>query len=790
MLLAMLPAVLVTVSLWIAAPATYAQTPDQQVTTTVGTVPSPSCEPYEGLSCQGWFTDDAGVVDDDQRVEDAIDRVIGRYGHQIAVVVVDASPTGDPRGFAQGLGDAWGVGDPERNDGIVVLVDLGARRTEVVTGPGVSVNESRIAGAGNSFFGVDDFEGGLLAIIGSLEQDLAGTDGDSTDGSATDGGGSGGGTDGSGWGTDFLLLLGVGGLAVGGLTYRNRRKQRHETRHGRRRALVDEDLALLEVAGHDLPRLDEYTVAPPPTDTAATVGTGRGLQVLATVAEGGAVTDDEAVHAALRLGLLVVVDRNRLAAETEVPLELRAADERPLLEGAVQQAAQDALDVAIDDDALFEVRRLELQRVVQSLRPHRVAAARQRTATALINRLATTSVGEVTLTDNGERLVGATAALDPESELDTSVAELAGVYETAQRKTGRMEDLYQQLPEAGNRPAVAAALTDLVDDPWEAVARYERVRTTLEREGDALVADGLEIPALAALLLMNNDDDDLDEFVEAYRTNRSEGSGPGEAVEYALAGLRTRKEIDHVRKEAERLDLPVAITAALLRRRDDGPEVYTKLVAELVSHRVTGDTSRTIAGLLAISTEPVQAIRRWLEARQALAGLGLKGAYADVAAAFGASDPRGPRMFALAYAAQRQSLARSSVSDADRFAPELAHEGTRGQEDSWTGDPIPSGLASFDPFTLMYFHWVITRGHHGAVGWEPLYRDSSWSEDRSSWWGGTGGFGGFGGGGGFSGAGSGSGGSSWDSGSSWGGSGFGGGFSGGGGFGGGGGSSW
>ena len=71
---------------------------------------------------------------------------------------------------------------------------------------------------------------------------------------------------------------------------------------------------------------------------------------------------------------------------------------------------------------------------------------------------------------------------------------------------------------------------------------------------------------------------------------------------------------------------------------------------------VAGAAIRRPKSVLAISLEPAQAIRRWTEARQALAALGLVGAYADVAAAFGASDPRGPQTFALAYAAQRQAL--------------------------------------------------------------------------------------------------------------------------------------
>jgi hypothetical protein len=423
--------------------------------------------------------------------------------------------------------------------------------------------------------------------------------------------------------------------------------------------------------------------------------------------------------------------------------------------------------------------------VVETLRPHRIAAARERAATTILNRLATTPAGEAAVTDTGRRLLEASVALDRDATAATTIAEVAGVYESAAMKTHRMESLYAQLPADTTRPAVAAALADLVDEPETAVARYEKVRVALTAAGETLAADGIAIPALAALLLMNNDDDDIDEFVAAYQENRTAGFPPGEAVEYALAGLRTAKEIDHVRSESRRLDLPVAITAALLRRRDDGPEVYKELAGDLAAQGVEGDTAKTIAGLLAISLEPAQAMRRWVAAREALGALGLKGAYADVAAAFGASDPRGPRVFALAYAAQRQALSSSTIDDADRFAPELAHEGTRRGEDTWSGEPIPRGLTSFDPFTLLFYHWVITRGHHGTFGWEPIDGDSSWSDDRGSWWGGSGGFGGWGGGGGFSGGG----GSSWDSGS-WGGGGGFGGFGGGGGFSGGGGSSW
>lgn len=214
--------------------------------------------------------------------------------------------------------------------------------------------------------------------------------------------------------------------------------------------------------------------------------------------------------------------------------------------------------------------------------------------------------------------------------------------------------------------------------------------------------------------------------------------------------------MEDIRAEADRLGIPVSIAAALSRAGYRATATYRELVDELAEVDVASADVRTIAAVLALSLEPSQAMRRWREARAALADLGLTGSYADVAAAFGASDPRGPREFALAYAAQRQELARSSVKDAERFAPELAHAGTSGQRDTWTGEPIPGGMRHFDPFFLFYYHWIMTSTMTHGLGWREVYRDRSWED--ATW------FGGFGGGGGFGGRGSSGGGSGWGSG--------------------------
>jgi hypothetical protein len=730
--------------------------------------------------CYGWFSDNAEVATDDAVIEDAIGALVTRYGNEIAVVTVDESPYGPPLEFAIDLGNAWGVGDAERQDGIVILVDIANRRTEMTSGPGVpALDYTRITGAGNSFFGRGDFDSGIIAIVGSLEQELALLEegGGEPDAAPTSPGVSVSGPDEGGPPTGLvvgaLAAAGLVGGSVGLLAARNRRRERVERE---RNELIDGDVRSLDPAGHELPLLTDYAV--PFRGEATVPSTRAALAALERIQAGVEPEDPPTVNALWAQDLVAVIDRARLLAECEIPLELRVSAEQPILEGALQAAIRDALDADLDNNEEFTIKRQELQRIIGSLRPHRIAGARFRLGQAISDRTVRTGAGYATLTDEGERFLEAGPALDTNQTLTASLAELEIVYETAKAKAARLESLYQQLPSSTTRPAVAAALADLSDDADGSYRLYESLRQTLETKGAMLSRDGLSIPAITALLLMNNDAEDVDEFVAAYEANRGRGVDAETAVEYALAGLSLPAEISRIRAEADRLGIPVSLTAALLRRRADGPEVYQALADLLAGEGVKGDNRRTIAAVLAISLEPAQAMQRWTEARRALAALGLVGAYADVAAAFGASDPRGPRTFALAYAAQRQALSRSTIDDADRFAPELAHDGTGRQTDSWSGTPIPRGLGHFDPYTLLFYHWIITKGSRGSYGWEPVYRDTSWSSDSNSWWGGGGGFGSSG---------------SWGGGSSWGGSwssGSFGGFGGGGGFSGGGGSGW
>ena len=720
-----------------------------------------TCPAVEGVQCDGFVTDLAGVIDDDASLEQLAFDIQQTHGVQTAVVMVSGVPGGSSvQDFAVDIGNGWGVGDSE-NDGVVIVVDLDSRRTSVEGGSGISGSGDAIARTADNFFARGDFDGGVAAMLSALDFSLGG-------GAATNAGGETTTQPGTRTtqpvgdaptGTSILPLLlfaGVGAAMFMGRSttaQKGAKVQRVNRMKDRRAESVDNILGRLETGVRDLPDLRDYELSAPAVE--GSLSFEDGLAAVKSVADRVPNTDDATMRAVWSRDLLDVIDGDRLARETEVPLELRVAgDERDVLDSAVQDAAKDALETDLKDDATFNAKLANLESLVSGVRPHRVAEARERFGTSVTDRLARTPVGTAVVSDRGERLLSAAPVLEADT-LDGALVKLDQAYGVAKTKVDRLTIIHDALPEGQARPAVSAALTDLYDDPRRSVEVYEKIRQDLKAKGQQLSRDQLDTDAIAALLLMNHDELSVDEFIRLYAMHRNARLGPSLAVEYALSGLSTQEEIRRVKGYADAEGIPVAIVASLLRRREDGIEVYRMLEKDLVSHDVKGEARKTIAGVLAVSLEPAQAERRWLEARKALAALGLTGSYADIAAAFGASDGRGPREFALAYAAQRQALARSGIDDADRYAPELAHAGTHHQEDTWTGNPLPMGLRGFDPFTFFYMHWVITAAHSGGVGWEPIHRDPSWADDRDSW------FGGYGGGGGFGSTGGLSGGSSW-----------------------------
>ena len=218
-----------------------------------------------------------------------------------------------------------------------------------------------------------------------------------------------------------------------------------------------------------------------------------------------------------------------------MPLELEISGEQDLLEKGVQQADRDALAAGSKSD--FGLKTAELQRLVESLRPFRIAQANQRLARQYAHRSVDTGRGPAVLTDLGERFVRASPVLPDDVPLEVSLEQLQEAYDEATAKTDRLEEIYESLSVDKARPAVAAALVDLEDDVGDAVADYERVRAILNERAPELERDGLSVPAVAAFLLMNNDEGAIDEFIDTYNDHRKTGVEADDAIELAMAGL-------------------------------------------------------------------------------------------------------------------------------------------------------------------------------------------------------------------------------------------------------------
>lgn len=85
-----------------------------------------------------WGVDQAEILTDaeEDRIDAVIDRIHGAHGTQIAVVTADAVE-GSPRQFSIDLFNRWGIGDAQRNDGMLILLVTSERRLELRTGRGL-----------------------------------------------------------------------------------------------------------------------------------------------------------------------------------------------------------------------------------------------------------------------------------------------------------------------------------------------------------------------------------------------------------------------------------------------------------------------------------------------------------------------------------------------------------------------------------------------------------------------------------------------------------------------------
>ena len=131
------------------------------------------CGVYRGVACQGFFTDEPGVATDRQRIEDSVARLNEKHQSPFVLVVVQDSRGDNPAVFAAELANAWGVGDPVEENGVLVLVSLDERRVELAAQRNATVSGGDVAAAAAPFFEAGDWDAGLTAIVVTVDQSLS-----------------------------------------------------------------------------------------------------------------------------------------------------------------------------------------------------------------------------------------------------------------------------------------------------------------------------------------------------------------------------------------------------------------------------------------------------------------------------------------------------------------------------------------------------------------------------------------------------------------------------------------
>lgn len=134
----------------------------------------------------GWVSDRANLIsaETEAQLNQQLTELEAQTGDEIAIVTVqDTAGYDSPKAFATELFNYWGVGKAERDNGVLFLVSVGDRRTEIEIGYGLEwlltkpKLESLLAQEAVPYFRNGQFDTGIeqtsLAIIAALTSDEA-----------------------------------------------------------------------------------------------------------------------------------------------------------------------------------------------------------------------------------------------------------------------------------------------------------------------------------------------------------------------------------------------------------------------------------------------------------------------------------------------------------------------------------------------------------------------------------------------------------------------------------------
>lgn len=128
-----------------------------------------------------WVSDMAGVIDanTEQRLNSIIDQLEQKTTAEIAVVTIHRTDGRTPKEFATELFNRWKIGKQGKDNGVLMLLVMDARRIEVETGYGIEgiLTDGKVGEILNRYvvlqFKKGDFGGGLLAGVQRMANTIA-----------------------------------------------------------------------------------------------------------------------------------------------------------------------------------------------------------------------------------------------------------------------------------------------------------------------------------------------------------------------------------------------------------------------------------------------------------------------------------------------------------------------------------------------------------------------------------------------------------------------------------------
>lgn len=153
--------------------------------TSFGETPQEVINPKQAYN--KWVSDMADVIsdEDESQINDLIDQLEKNTSAEIAVVTIKNSGDITPKDFATELFNLWGIGKKGKDNGVLVLLVMDARRIEVETGYGTEgvLTDGKVGEILDNYviprFKEGDFGKGILdgvqAIIKTIESDVSDT---------------------------------------------------------------------------------------------------------------------------------------------------------------------------------------------------------------------------------------------------------------------------------------------------------------------------------------------------------------------------------------------------------------------------------------------------------------------------------------------------------------------------------------------------------------------------------------------------------------------------------------